>query len=39
MVLCAIAIRADTATTVAWILLWLNAIGAALVGLARAVDW
>lgn len=34
MVLCAIAIHADTAPRLAWILLWLNAIGAALVGLA-----
>jgi len=34
MLLCAIAIRAHTATTLAWILLWLNAAGAALTGLA-----
>jgi hypothetical protein len=34
MLLCAIAIRADTAPTLAWILFWLNAVGAALVGLA-----
>ena len=35
MLLCAIAIEAETATTLAWILFWLNAVGAALVGLAR----
>jgi len=34
MLLCAIAIHADTAPTLAWILFWLNALGAALVGLA-----
>lgn len=32
--LCAIAIRVNTATTLARILLWLNALGAALVALA-----
>jgi len=34
MLLCAIAIRGDTATTLAWIVLGLNAVGAALAGLA-----
>jgi len=34
MLLCAIAIHADTAPTLAWTLFWLNAVGAALVGLA-----
>jgi hypothetical protein len=35
MLLCAIAIEAETATTLAWILFCLNALGLALVGLAR----
>jgi len=35
MLLCAIAIHADTATGVAWILFWLNALGAAVIGLSR----
>ena len=34
MLLCAIAIHADTAPTLAWILFSLNAVGAVLVGLA-----
>ena len=34
MLLCAVAIHADTAPTLAWILLGLNAVGAALVSLA-----
>ena len=34
MLLCAIAIHADAAPTLAWILFWLNAVGTALVGLA-----
>lgn len=35
MLLCAIAIEADTATTFAWIVFCLNAVGVGLVGLAR----
>jgi len=37
IVLCAIAIHADTAPTLAWILLGLNAIGATLVALALSI--
>jgi hypothetical protein len=33
--LCAIAIHADTATSLAWTLLWLNAVAACVIALAR----
>ena len=32
MLLCAVAIHVDTATSLAWILFWLNAAAAALIG-------
>ena len=34
MLLCALAIRADTATSLVWVLFWLNAVAAAIIAFA-----
>ncbi|NNL65965.1 MAG: hypothetical protein HKP30_06980 [Myxococcales bacterium] len=38
MLLCAVAIRANTATSLAWTLLVVNAVGVALVGVAMLAE-